>query len=90
MRYGISDKSHQWGWAPHWYSFNAGPVHVVILSSEHDSRDDAEAQADFLEKDLKRADEPSNRLLRPWIVVFVHRGAYNNPPGSGSSQAGLA
>eukprot|EP00873_Tetraselmis_striata_P041365 jgi/Tetstr1/461629/TSEL_006729.t1 len=90
MRYGISDQSHMWGWAPHWYSFNAGPVHVVILSSEHDSRDEAEAQAEFLDKDLKRADDPENRLLRPWIVVFVHRPSYNNPPGGGNNQRGLA
>lgn len=61
-----------------------GPIHVVMLSSEHHSQSEpwrcrgcTERQAAFLERDLSEAAKPENRQLRPWIVVVVHRPFYN-------------
>ena len=59
-------------------------MHVVMISSEHHSesdpwrcRDCTERQARFLERDLREADRPENRRLRPWIIVVQHRPMYN-------------
>jgi len=67
-----------------WWSVNMGPIHVVMLSSEHHSQSEpwrcrgcTERQAAFLERDLSEAAKPENRQLRPWIVVVVHRPFYN-------------
>lgn len=61
-----------------------GPMHVVMLSSEHHSQSDpwrcrgcTERQVAFLEEDLREAAKPENRKLRPWIVVVIHRPFYN-------------
>lgn len=31
---------------------------------------------EFLDRDLTEATKPENRLLRPWIIVAVHRPMY--------------
>lgn len=45
-----------------WYSFDWGPVHVVVLDSETDLR----PQRAWLDADLRATD-------RPWKVVVIHR-----------------
>ncbi|EKX48804.1 hypothetical protein GUITHDRAFT_93561 [Guillardia theta CCMP2712] len=51
-----------------WYSFERGPVHVVVLSSEHEYK----MQTAWLLADLKSVD----RKVTPWIVVSAHRPMY--------------
>ena len=55
-----------------WYSFDAGNVHFVHFSSEHDYRAGSQ-QRDFLERDLRAV----NRSATPWLVVGMHRPMYN-------------
>ena len=51
-----------------WYSFDAGNVHYVQFSSEHDYRAGSQQRA-FLERDLRGV----NRAATPWLVVSMHR-----------------
>ena len=55
-----------------WYSFDAGSVHVVMLSTEHDLAPGSE-QYEWLEADLRAAADPTTRRAVPWIVVTAHR-----------------
>jgi hypothetical protein len=57
-----------------WYSFDAGPIHVVQMSSEHDWLEGSE-QHEWLDQDLARAD--ANRVHVPWVVVTAHRMMYS-------------
>lgn len=65
-----------------YYSFNAGPVHFVAISTEfYYFLDDCGLaplvhQYDWLIEDLKLASSPEERAQRPWIVVFGHRPMY--------------
>ncbi|HEY8429332.1 MAG TPA: metallophosphoesterase [Sandaracinaceae bacterium] len=52
-----------------WYSFDWGPVHVVVLDTQ---RNDP-AQVEFLERDLANTD-------RPWRIVVAHWGPYSSGP----------
>mmetsp|Transcript_5405 Transcript_5405/g.15044 ORF Transcript_5405/g.15044 Transcript_5405/m.15044 type:complete len:697 (-) Transcript_5405:293-2383(-) len=79
-RWGVTGNSVQWGWGWHWYEWKAGAVQSIVLSSEHDTPEEANWQENFLEDVLKKANVKENRMLRPWIVVFLHRPAYNSPP----------
>jgi len=54
-----------------WFSFDYGPVHFVILTSEHETR----RQWDWLSGDLRRAN--GNRERVPWIIVVAHHPMYN-------------
>lgn len=54
-----------------WYSFDAGNVHVAMISSEHDCSPGSPLGL-WLEKDLMGVD----RKLSPWVIVGIHR-----PPG---------
>lgn len=63
-------------WQPYWYSFSYGPVHVAVLSSEHDHVDGV-AVWDWLESDLQRASKPESRERTPFLVVLLHRPMYN-------------
>ena len=67
----------------HWYSFDAGRIHFVMLSSEvyHMSpfslaggtiEVSAPAQKAWLERDLARVD----RRATPWLVAVYHRPFY--------------
>jgi hypothetical protein len=54
-----------------WYSFDMGPVHFVMMSTEHDFRKNSEQNA-WIESDLKSV----NRTNTPWIVFSGHRPMY--------------
>ncbi len=58
-----------------WYSFSSGPVHVVMLSTEHDLTPGSEQYAWF-EKDLAAAAQQRAAGAVPWIVVTAHRMLY--------------
>lgn len=64
-----------------WYSWNIGPAHIISLSTElyfylDYGQDLIFKQYDWLEKDLKEANTPENRALRPWIITMGHRPMY--------------
>jgi hypothetical protein len=54
-----------------WYSFDVGPVHVLMFSTEHDFTPTSPQYA-WIEKDLQSV----NRSLTPWIIVGSHRHMY--------------
>ena len=54
-----------------WYSFAVGPIHVAMLSSEHDPSPSAPMGA-WLAQDLAGVD----RAATPWLVVGIHRPLY--------------
>ena len=54
-----------------WYSFEEGPVHVTVLSSEHDWTQGSRQYA-WLAADLASVD----RTVTPWIVLATHRMMY--------------
>jgi len=60
----------------YWYSFNEGPVHVVVLSSEHDWRRTSRQYA-WLAADLGAV----NRSSTPWIMLATHRMMYETETG---------
>lgn len=60
----------------YWYSFDEGPVHVVMLSSEHDWRHTSRQYA-WLEADLGAV----NRSATPWVVLATHRMMYETETG---------
>lgn len=53
---------------PFWYSFEYGPVHFTMLSSEHDLTSGSK-QRRWLEADLDAVD----RCRTPWLIVALHR-----------------
>jgi 3',5'-cyclic AMP phosphodiesterase CpdA len=65
------------------WSRDVGPVHLVGIDTE----DEADMpvvypdQLEWIRNDLKRANEPSARKLRPWIVVLGHRPLYCSGKG---------
>ena len=65
-----------------WYSFNEGPVHVVMLSSEHDWRQTSRQYA-WLAADLASV----NRDQTPWIVLGTHRMMYETETACDSDYA---
>jgi hypothetical protein len=54
-----------------WYSYSQGPVHVSVISTEHDLSP-ATAQHRWLTADLASV----NRTLTPWLLVAGHRPLY--------------
>lgn len=65
----------------HFYSFNVGPVHIIGFSSEfyyyvEYGWTQIARQYEWLENDLKEANKPENRALRPWIITMAHRPMY--------------
>mmetsp|Transcript_25478 Transcript_25478/g.71249 ORF Transcript_25478/g.71249 Transcript_25478/m.71249 type:complete len:957 (+) Transcript_25478:296-3166(+) len=56
-----------------WFSLDYGPAHIIILSSEHETR----RQWEWMEMDLEKASEPKKRAVVPWIVVVAHHPMYN-------------
>jgi hypothetical protein len=54
-----------------WYSFNYGPVHVTVASTEHDFRQGSPQYA-WLARDLAQVD----RDVTPWLVFVGHRPFY--------------
>merc|ERR1712054_91269 len=59
-----------------WYSFDQGPVHYLVMSTEHDWQEGS-VQYRFLEQDLKNVD----RSVTPWIVFSGHRPLYTSESG---------
>ena len=66
-----------------WYSFDAGGVHFVAISSEHDLRAGSTQHA-WLSADLAAA-----RAGADWIVVFGHRPLYCSSKDTYDCGAGL-
>jgi hypothetical protein len=63
------------------YSWNMGPIHFISLSTEfyyfvQYGIGQIVAQYEWLEQDLKEANKPENRKLRPWIITYGHRPMY--------------
>ena len=61
-----------------WYSFNAGAVHVAMISSEHDPSAGA-PMGDWLAADLAAVD----RAATPWLVLGIHRPMYETEAYAG-------
>nr|CAD7398004.1 unnamed protein product [Timema poppensis] len=64
-----------------WYSFDVGPIHFISISTEvyyflEYGFELLTRQFNWLKEDLKKATKPSNRALRPWIIVYGHRPMY--------------
>ncbi len=55
-----------------YFSFEHGPVHFSLLSSEHDMREGS-AQYKWLVKDLASV----NRTRTPWVFFGLHRPLYD-------------
>ncbi|XP_017852644.1 acid phosphatase type 7 isoform X3 [Drosophila busckii] len=63
------------------YSFDLGPVHFIGFSTEvyyflQYGFKPLVKQFEWLEQDLRRANEPAQRAQRPWIITFGHRPMY--------------
>jgi hypothetical protein len=56
----------------YWYSFDAGPVHFVVVNTEISSLWNG-TQYQWLESDLTRV----NRSETPWIVMMGHRNEFD-------------
>ncbi|EGG14718.1 hypothetical protein DFA_10978 [Cavenderia fasciculata] len=54
-----------------WYSYNYGPIHFVVMSSEHDFLFGS-PQYEWIVQDLQSVD----RMVTPWIVFSGHRPMY--------------
>jgi len=66
----------------YYYSFDYGPVHIVMLSS-YDPYNTSSAQYDWLAQDLQKANE--NRATIPWIITAFHSPMYSSSTGHGGS-----
>lgn len=63
------------------YSFNMGPIHFISFSTEYYyylryGFKMLVKQYEWLENDLKEANDPANRTARPWIITLGHRPMY--------------
>ena len=56
-----------------WYSFNVGPVHVLMFSTEHDFLPNSSLYK-WIENDLSSV----NRSSTPWLIVGSHRHMYSS------------
>lgn len=64
-----------------YYSFNMGPVHFIAISTElyyflNYGMKPLANQYEWIVNDLREANKPENRKLRPFIVVLGHRPMY--------------
>lgn len=64
-----------------YYSFDMGPVHFISISTElyfylNYGIKALANQYEWLVNDLREANKPENRAIRPFIVVFGHRPMY--------------
>jgi acid phosphatase type 7 len=65
----------------HFYSFDIGPIHVISFSSEfyyftEFGFGQIVNQYKWIVDDLRNANKPENRALRPWIITMAHRPMY--------------
>lgn len=73
---------------PHWFSFDDGPVHVHVYSTE-EAFEGGSPQHAWIEADLVSV----NRSATPWVVVVGHRPPYlasAYPGGGNASDAAVA
>ncbi|CAF3761640.1 unnamed protein product [Adineta steineri] len=56
-----------------WYSFDAGPIHIIYYSTEHDFRRTS-IQYKWIEADLQSV----NRSRTPWLIVGSHRHMFTS------------
>lgn len=56
-----------------WYSFDMGPVHFVVMSTEQNFLAGSE-QWNWIQKDLKSVD----RSVTPWVIFHGHRPFYTS------------
>ncbi|CAM9158106.1 unnamed protein product [Pylaiella littoralis] len=68
-----SEWSGTYDYGNSFYSFDVGPVHVVVLNPYTASGENSE-QFNWLQKDLESAD----RTLTPWLVAMMHCPWYNS------------
>lgn len=65
-----------------YYSFNAGPIHFIAISTEfyyfidYLGMKPVNDQFNYLQKELEFANSPSERAKRPWVILFGHRPMY--------------
>ena len=64
-----------------YYSTNIGPLHVVSITDDfyfftNYGTGQIVSQYNWLVNDLKEANKPENRRIRPWIIVLSHRPMY--------------
>ncbi|CAF1640020.1 unnamed protein product [Adineta ricciae] len=69
------------GDANHFYSFNVGSAHIIGFSTEfyyytEYGFDQIINQYQWLEQDLRKANEPANRARYPWIITMGHKPMY--------------
>jgi acid phosphatase type 7 len=69
----------------HWYSFERGPIHFLLMSTEHDFQPGS-LQYDFLARDLAAV----NRSVTPWVVVSGHRPMYIDSTYTGTPDSDVA
>lgn len=70
-----------WKHRSKWYSYNYGPVHFAIVSSETDFLQGSD-QHNWLTHDLASV----NRSVTPWLIVMLHRPLYTSSGGGGTSE----
>ncbi|XP_025104272.1 LOW QUALITY PROTEIN: acid phosphatase type 7-like [Pomacea canaliculata] len=64
-----------------YFSWNIGPAHIISFNTEvyyyqYATTHNIKRQYDWLEADLKEANQPANRAARPWIITMGHRPMY--------------
>ncbi|XP_015904511.1 acid phosphatase type 7 [Parasteatoda tepidariorum] len=65
-----------------WYSFKAGPIHFIIISTEvyffllYGGLDAVKSHYKWLDDTLTQANLPHNRAKWPWVVTLGHRPMY--------------
>jgi hypothetical protein len=82
------------GYKNMWYSYDYGPVHVIMLNTETDFQGapagpgttlnagnffGTTGQLAWLKNDLEEATTPERRTKVPWIVVAGHRPFFGSP-----------
>ena len=67
-----------------WYSFDHGPVHFTVWSSEHNFTKGSR-QFEWIVQDVNAV----NRTLTPWLVVQMHRPMYASEAQDGGSDLHL-
>ena len=73
----------------HWYSFNVGPVHFLMLNIDlyHAAMKlNASVMYEWIQEDLRVADSDENRKKHPWIIAMGHYPIYCGDPNDGGCE----
>ena len=62
------------------YSFDYGPVHIAVVTSELQAEEDWPVMMDWLRRDMNASDAT-------WKVLMVHRPPYNGNAASGNGRS---